>query len=153
MLEQAWKASIHDPRFKELKSLPLIISWGIWLARDAAIFKDKASLLERIIAQSLTILSHFPQSKEGPTLQLKQTESINKSKPWAYFNQASQNHTWEGGIILHLVENHSFHLKLRLGQGTNNYVELLTLKLLLLFSKEKEILHLQLYGDSMNFIN
>jgi ribonuclease HI len=86
-------------------------------------------------------------------LQLKQTEAIDKSKPWAYFDGASQNHTCGGGIVLHLAENHSFHLKLGLGQGTNNYVELLTLKLLLLFTKEKEILHLQIYGDSMNVIN
>jgi ribonuclease HI len=51
------------------------------------------------------------------------------------------------------IKNHSFHIKLGLGQGTNNYVELLTLKLLLLFAKEKEILHLQIFGDSMNVIN
>jgi ribonuclease HI len=42
---------------------------------------------------------------------------------------------------------------LELGQGTNNYAELLTLKLLLLFAKEKELLHLQIFGDSMISIN
>ena len=40
-----------------------------------------------------------------------------------------------------------------MGQGTNSYVELLALKLLLLFSREKEILHIQIFGDSMNAIN
>jgi len=38
-------------------------------------------------------------------------------------------------------------------QGTNTYVELLALKLLLLFSREKEILHIQIFGDSMKVIN
>jgi hypothetical protein len=38
-------------------------------------------------------------------------------------------------------------------QGTNNYGELLALKLLLLFSREKEIHHIQSFGDSMNVIN
>jgi hypothetical protein len=42
---------------------------------------------------------------------------------------------------------------LGLGQGTNNYVELLTLKLLVLFAKEKELLHFQIFGDSMIAIN
>jgi len=37
--------------------------------------------------------------------------------------------------------------------GTNKYVELLALKLLLLFITEKEIQHIQIIGDSMNAIN
>jgi ribonuclease HI len=40
-----------------------------------------------------------------------------------------------------------------LGRGTNNFVELMSLKLLLLFAREKEIHHLQILGDSMNVIN
>jgi hypothetical protein len=32
-LELAWKVWIRDPRNKEIKALPLLISWGIWLAR------------------------------------------------------------------------------------------------------------------------
>jgi hypothetical protein len=59
-LELAWKAWIRDPSHKELKALPLLISWGIWLARNAIIFKEKASIPEAIAAQSLSILSHFP---------------------------------------------------------------------------------------------
>jgi hypothetical protein len=42
---------------------------------------------------------------------------------------------------------------LGLGQGTNNYAELLTLKLLLLFAKEKDLRHLQIFGDSMFIVN
>jgi ribonuclease HI len=152
-LEQAWKAWTHDPRYKELKSLPPIINWGIWLARNTTIFLDKASSPEKTAAQSLSILSHFPQTKKGPSIQPIQTETIDKSKPWAYFDGASQNQTCGGGFVLHLSENHSFHIKLGLGQGTNNYAELLTLKLLLLFAKEKDLLHLQIFGDSMIVIN
>jgi ribonuclease HI len=40
-----------------------------------------------------------------------------------------------------------------LEKGTNNYVELVSLKLLLLFSKEKGLQQLQMFGDSMNVIN
>jgi hypothetical protein len=37
--------------------------------------------------------------------------------------------------------------------GSNNYVELMSLKLLLQFAVEKEIHSIQLFGDSMNAIN
>jgi ribonuclease HI len=36
-----------------------------------------------------------------------------------------------------------------LGQGTNNFVELMALKLLLTFAGEKGILNLYIFGDSM----
>jgi ribonuclease HI len=50
-------------------------------------------------------------------------------------------------------KTHSFHTKLGLGQGTNNYAELLTLKLLLTFAKEKDLRHIQIFGDSMIVVN
>lgn len=40
-----------------------------------------------------------------------------------------------------------------LGRGTNNYAELMSLKLLPLFTREKGIQQLQIFGDSMNVIN
>jgi ribonuclease HI len=152
-LELAWKNWTCDPRNKEIKSLPLLISWGIWLARNARIFKEKASIPEVIVAQSLSILSHFPQSKEAPTLRVRKQEAIDSSKPWVFFDGASQNSICGGGVVLHLSNNHSFHLKMGLGRGTNNYVELMALKLLLLFTREKGIQQIQIFGDSMNVIN
>jgi ribonuclease HI len=40
-----------------------------------------------------------------------------------------------------------------LGPGTNNYAELMSRKLLLLFAKEKNVNSLQIFGDSLNVIN
>jgi ribonuclease HI len=40
-----------------------------------------------------------------------------------------------------------------LGQGTNNYEEIMALNLLLTFVGEKGILNLQIFGDSMVVIN
>jgi hypothetical protein len=65
-------------------------------SQNAVIFKEKASIPEAIAAQSLSILSHFPQSKEASALQVRQQEVIDTSKPWAYFDGASQNSTWGG---------------------------------------------------------
>jgi ribonuclease HI len=40
-----------------------------------------------------------------------------------------------------------------LGPSTNNYAELMSLKLLLLFAKEKNVNSLHIFGDSLNVIN
>jgi ribonuclease HI len=54
---------------------------------------------------------------------------------------------------MYLSDNHFFKIKMGLGQGTNNYVELMDLKLLLQFVGEKVVQSIQFFGDSMNVIN
>jgi ribonuclease HI len=58
-----------------------------------------------------------------------------------------------GGPLLYLKENHFFKMKMGMGSGTNNYVELMSLKLLLLFVGEKGVKSIQIFGDSLNVIN
>jgi ribonuclease HI len=53
----------------------------------------------------------------------------------------------EVGQVLHLSNRVSFKIKMGLGSGTNNFAELMSLKLLL-FSKEKNVTSLQVFGDS-----
>jgi hypothetical protein len=65
IVELAWQVWCHDLAHKKIKSLPLIICWGIWLARNKAIFQDRPSLPDCIVAQGLSILSHFPQEKDS----------------------------------------------------------------------------------------
>lgn len=79
---------------------------------------------------------------------------MDQSRPWAYFDGASQNNVKLcGGVVLHLLVSHVFHIKMGLGPGTNNYAELMALKLLLTFAGEKAITNLQIFGDSMMIIN
>jgi ribonuclease HI len=42
----------------------------------------------------------------------------------------------------------SFKIKMGFGAGTNNFAELMSLKLLLLFAKEKNVNSIQVFGDS-----
>lgn len=60
-------------------------------------------------------------------------EVIDKEHPWAYFDGSAQEQGCGGGIILHISESHYFHICLGLGEGTNNFVELLTIFHLLYF--------------------
>jgi hypothetical protein len=98
-LELAWKNWSRDPRNKELKALPILISWGIWLAWNATIFKETTSILEVIATQILSILSHFPQKKEAPSLRVRQQEDIDTLKPRDFFDGSSQNSIYRGGVL------------------------------------------------------
>ena len=72
--------------------------------------------------------------------------------PWFFFDGAAQNNICGRGAILFLSENHSFELMVGLGEGSNNYLELLSLKILLIFAAEKGYRTLNVCGDSMNVI-
>jgi ribonuclease HI len=58
-----------------------------------------------------------------------------------------------GGGCLYFSNSHFFTLKVGLGNGTNNYSELLALKLLILFVVEQGCRTLQVFGDSLVIIN
>ena len=57
------------------------------------------------------------------------------------------------GAVMHLNDDHFFLFSIIQGVGTNNYVELLSLKYLMLFTLEKGCLRLQFFGDSMIIVN
>ena len=50
---------------------------------------------------------------------------------------------------LYKIESHSFLFSAGLGRGTNNFAELMSLRLLLLFALEQGCLSLKVFGDSM----
>jgi hypothetical protein len=127
-LEQAWKNWLQENRHKELKALPPIVFWGIWLARNSTTFQEKDTAPEITTAQSLSIISHFPQNPTRTGQKTHTPEQIDFTKSWAYFDGASQNNICGGGFTLHLSNSHFFHTKLGLGQGTNNHVKTVNLK-------------------------
>jgi hypothetical protein len=88
------------------------------LAHNKAIFQDFPSLPEIIVAQGLSILSHFPQEKDIPAIHIIQPELIDRSSPWAYFDGASQNENQQcgGGVVLYLSAEHFFKIKMGLGR-------------------------------------
>jgi hypothetical protein len=113
------------------------------------------SIPELIVAKILIILSHLPQGKAVPPVRLVVEEIVDHSQPWDFFNGASQNDgkIYGGGVVLYLSDSHFFKLKMGLGSGSNNYTELMALKLLLTFVEEKGIISLQIFEDSMVVIN
>jgi ribonuclease HI len=52
------------------------------------------------------------------------------------------------GGILHISTKHSISFKAGVGQETNNYCELMALKLVLMLAQEFGVSHIQIFGDS-----
>ena len=116
-------------------------------------FLEKAGSPEEVARKGLDTLSYFSQTKNNPSPRIIAPEQLDKNIPWAFFDGASQNLTCGGGAILFLNPNHHFQISMGLGSGTNNYAELMTLKLLLCFAIERNFKKLQVFGDSMVVIN
>jgi ribonuclease HI len=141
---------------KNIKPFPIIVAWGVWIARNNSIFKDETQSSPRVAANCLSILDslNLGAGQGWEIVRRTQVEQIDKGRPWAYFDGAAsgdQLHCGGGGCI-YLSEQHYYYLRASLGPGTNNFSEIMALKLLLLFAAEKGCTTLQVFGDSLLII-
>ena len=149
----AWDSWWRRTPQKQFKILPLLVIWGIWLARNKAIFKDTSSTPAITGALAVGFYNSFPVHIRAAREQRQLDVDIDRSKPWDFFDGATQNNLCGGGTVLHLSESHFFVMSMGLGGGTNNFAELMSLKLLLMFPIEKGCTELNFLGDSMNVTN
>jgi len=119
------------------------------LARNKTIFQDSRSSPAIVAAHGVAIMSHFSHQIKTRQARIVRVEDIDFGRPWGYFDGSSQATGCGGGGVLYLEETHSFKFVAGLGGGTNNYAELMALKLLLLLAVEKGCRTLQVFGDSM----
>jgi len=77
------------------------------------------------------------------------------SKPWDFFDGAYSNLRQQsgGGFILHLSVSHFFQVKMGFSSGSNNMIEIIACKNLLLFALVKSFSQIQMYSNSMLIIN
>ena len=122
---------------KEFKGLPLIVSWGIWLARKCW----------NIWRQVHTpILVHSKQSQFSHSSNFKFVSST--SAPRQLFHASID----KSGTI-YPNDTQCIKVKAGLGEGSNNYAELLALKLLLRLAAHIVIFKIQVFGDCLLVIN
>ena len=117
------------------------------------IFVGKSCTPTNIATFAGGIQTNFPQHIRADLQRTVLEAKIDKSAPWGFFDEASQENRIGGCAILHLREGHFFILTMGLGAGSNNYSEMLSLKLLLIFTTDKGCRALNVFGDSMNVIN
>jgi hypothetical protein len=152
-LEHSWHTWWNNKDYKHLKSLPLLVIWGVWLARNSFIFKGLPLSHEISAANSIALLPSFSSQKTSPPTRRTQELVLDRTSPWGFFDGASQQALCGGGGLLYFSPTHYFILTSGLGSGTNNYAELMSLKLLIVFAIEKGCRILKVYGDSLNVIN
>jgi hypothetical protein len=100
------------------------------------IFNEKSSTPVVTAVQICGFIEAFPHhikvAKQRDVLALE----IDESMPWGFYDGSALENNCGGGAILHLSLTHSYHLFWGLGEGGNNYAEIMSLKLLLIFAKE-----------------
>ena len=87
------------------------------------------------------ILPAFPQyiraTRQREVLELE----VDRSMAWGFYDGAAQNNLCGGGAILFMIENHYFELMVGLGEGSNNFAELLSLKIYSFLQQRKGVEH------------
>ena len=140
---------------KLIKSLPILVLWFIWLTRNKCYFKDLIPSSLQVAALSLGMLSSFPQHMRVVSIRSIVAEEIDKSYPWGYFDGSTTGEPKLCGVggLIYITDQHFFSYKAGLGSGSNNFAELLGLKLLLSLSLDNNLKKLQIFGDSQLVIN
>ena len=77
-------------------------------------------------------------------------EVIDKSFAWGFFDGsvAGEPKIYGAGCMLYISDEHYFSYKAGLGLGTNDYVELCALKLLLFLARRNSLAKINIFGDS-----
>ena len=88
-------------------------------------------------------------------LRMVVNEQIDKESAWGYFDGsvAGVPQICGAGGILYSSDEHFFTFSAGLGLGTNNFGELLALKLLTTLALKQGVQSLQVFGDSQLVIN
>ena len=137
------------------KKLVFKVLWFIWLARNKSYFENLILSSFQVASLSMGLLSTFPQDQSVVRIRVVVAEVIDKSYPWGYFDGSTVGEPKLCGVggLIFITDEHFFTFKAGLGSGSNNFAELLGLKLLLTLSLENNFKTLQIFGDSQLVIN
>eukprot|EP00253_Pinus_taeda_P030228 PITA_30228 len=152
-LEVAWKNWWQNHLDGSMRNLPIIFFWGVWLARNNSIFHDKSTPSSVIASNCAVIYSTIPAPKVKSKPTRDKPFTIREGIPWAFYDRASQNNRAGTGMSIHLSADHYLKASVGLGSGTNNFAELSALHLLLCWLLQRNILSIQIFGDSQNVNN
>eukprot|EP00253_Pinus_taeda_P010381 PITA_10381 len=152
-LKVTWESWWNQNMEGNLRNLPPIITWGVWIARNKAIFQEVSLSVESIAIQCSAIFLSIPEPEKARIKTHNREEQIRPHIPWAYFDGASQHNTTGAGLVIHLDEGHCLFASVGIGSGSNNFAELTALKLLLCWLIHRHIFTIQIFGDSLNVIN
>ena len=137
------------------RSLHVIVSWFIWKARNQCCFEDIQPKTVVVTSLSLGLMHAYPLDNRVLNIRMVVNEQIDKESAWGYFDGSAVGvpQICGAGGILYLSYQHFFTFSAGLGLGTNNFAELLALKLLITLALKQGVQSLQVFGDSQLVIN
>lgn len=144
---EAWGNWNRDHTGK-LINLPLLVCWAIWTARNNIIFNNIPPSWPSILCHIVADFNLLPAPVSTTPTRTITPLTIDKSKPWAFFDGSAQADGCGGGAVLFLNDAHFYRIQIKYPNGTNNFTELSTAKHLIHFAIQKHCRHLQLFGDS-----
>ena len=85
-----------------MTTLPLLVIWGVWFARNKIIFTNKMGTPTITGSMAHGILSIFPQHITTTREREALVVEIDRLVPWCFFDGAPRNNLYGGGGILYL---------------------------------------------------
>ena len=71
---------------KHIRSLPIIVFWFSWKARNQICFEDHTLMPSQVCSFSLGLLRYFPQGDFVMKIRHVFAKTIDKTCPWGYFD-------------------------------------------------------------------
>lgn len=148
-INQVWEQWFNQHRNSKLQSLPIIIRWYYWLARNRLTFEDKEINWPQLTAKIIAAYNETPDPVQPKTRRPHDPPHIDQNQPWAFFDGAAQPQGCGGGFLLYKNPQHIYKAKLGLGAGSNNFAELITLRHLFHFALNCDCSHLNIYMETL----
>lgn len=124
--------------------MPFYIIWGIWWSRNALIFNQ----IKPDIRGICTIFYwDWTLVEKSPTRAMPNQRYMGKFLV-GFFDGASSFRVCGSGVVIVVNPSHYFHFSWRVGEGTNNRVELSTLWGVLHCTKWLELQEIEVFEDS-----
>jgi len=110
---------------KEIRALPILVSWGIWLIRNEVVFENHSSPSQKISQEVHELLPFYKHISKLKAKMVLRNITINRDYPWGFFYGACQwpDHIRSLGFVLYLSESHFCIGMANLWQGSNNQGE------------------------------
>jgi len=135
---------------KEIRALPILVSWGIWLIRNEVVFENHSSPLQKISQEVHGLFPFYKQISKLKAQRVLRNITINRDYPWGFYYRTFQwpDHIHSLGFVLYLLESHFCIGMANLWQGSNNQGEFKALFFLLKCAKDINLDMVHVFVDS-----
>lgn len=149
-MDEAFSFWWNSVGHKSLRMMTLIVSWGIWIARNECIFNDTHRSILEIMAKAVGLIVFFSDTEALPQHRLCPSVQIDENMPWAFFDGVAGGDPIRcgGGIMLQFDGHNYIHFSAGFGTETNNFAETSSLRFLLTKALEWGIHSIHIFGDS-----